>query len=83
MNGSLVQQVAKKDSLLFKNIMKEEKFGNRVKVAIISVYGRLPTSNDIKIAQKFFEKVPHLKEELAWREYIIAILNTPEFLFIK
>ena len=80
MNSQECKNVAKKDSFLMKEMWKKEKLNERISYLYYSLYGRAPTRKDLNIAVKFFSKGDKIDR---WSKYTLALLNSPEFYFIK
>lgn len=80
MNSQECKNVAKKDSFLMKEMWKKEKINERISYLYYSLYGRAPTRKDLNIAVKFFSKSDKIDR---WSKYTLALLNSPEFYFIK
>jgi hypothetical protein len=80
MNSQDCIAVTRKDSQLMKNTMKREKLTSRVSYLYYSIYGRAPKSKDLRIAEAYFSK-GNTSER--WSKYVLALLNSPEFYFIK
>lgn len=79
MNSQECYNVIKKDSFLMIELDKREEFINKIKFLYRSIYSRNPTLKEIKIAEHYLEG----KKKEYWGKYIIALMNSPEFFFIK
>lgn len=81
-NSEECRSVAKEDSFLMKNTLSKEKIPERVQYLYYSIYGRAPTNNDVKLAAEFCNGTDKNDNKL-WSKYVLALLNSPEFYFIK
>jgi len=79
-NSEECRNVAKKDSYLMTEMWKHEKTTERIAYLYYSIYGRAPTQKDVSIATNFFEKDDKPER---WSKYTLALINSPEFYFIK
>jgi hypothetical protein len=79
-NSQECKDVAKPDSYLMKNALKKEKITDRVAYLYYSIYGRAPDKSEVKIAADYCKDT---KDTKRWSNYVIALLNSPEFYFIK
>lgn len=79
-NSAECKAVAKPDSYLMKNALAKEKFTDRVAYLYYSIYGRAPDKSEVKIAVDYCKDTNNTKR---WSNYVIALLNSPEFYFIK
>ena len=79
-NSPLCINVTKPDSYLMKNAMSKEKVGERVSYLYYSIYGRAPDKAEVKLAINYCKKIEDVKR---WSKYVLALLNSPEFYFIK
>ena len=59
---------------------KQKTLEEKVYFLYYSIYGRKPDSKELQIAKKFHSH-PNLKN--GWSDYALALLNSPEFYFIK
>jgi len=77
MNGFATESICKSESLLFQKIKNAE--GNDQKAAIVfmSILNRRPTSEELTLLEE------EIKDESGQRRLIWALLNTPEFFFLK
>lgn len=80
MNSGACSSVTKTDSYLMRNTLAKDKMSERVSYLYYSIYGRAPKSKEFRIAQAFFEKGD---QPSRWSKYALALLNSPEFYFIK
>jgi hypothetical protein len=80
MNSSSCAAVAKRNSYLMKNTLEKESLPQRISYLYYSIYGRSPTKADVKLASNFLGEEP---KENRWEKYVLALLNSPEFYFIK
>lgn len=80
MNSSEVKSIAYKDSYLMKELNKIESLEKKVQFLYYSIYGRAPQKKELLIAKKFIEESKH---KGAWSDYTLALINSPEFYFIK
>jgi len=81
-NSEECRVVTKEDSYLMKNTLSKESLPERVQYLYYSIYGRAPTNSDVKLATEFC-KGTDKKENAQWSKYVLALLNSPEFYFIK
>ena len=79
-NSPECHNVVKKDSFLMKEMWKKEKITEKISYLYYSIYGRAPTKKDVNIAAKFFDKSDKPER---WSKYALALINSPEFYFIK
>jgi hypothetical protein len=80
MNSPECQKVCSKDSYLMKEMWKLNKLDDRVTFLYYSIFGRAPKKKEVMIAEKFFSKGDKADR---WSKYTLALLNSPEFYFIK
>lgn len=80
MNSSNVKNIVYKDSYLMKELKKIEQLEKRVQFLYYSIYGRAPQKKELLMAKKFIEESKH---KGAWSDYTLALINSPEFYFIK
>jgi len=79
-NSPECHNVVKKDSFLMKEMWKKEKVTEKISYLYYAIYGRAPTKKDVGIAARFFEKSDKPDR---WAKYTLALINSPEFYFIK
>jgi hypothetical protein len=63
-----------------KEMWKLNKLDDRVTFLYYSIFGRAPKKKEVMIAEKFFSKGDKADR---WSKYTLALLNSPEFYFIK
>jgi hypothetical protein len=79
-NSPETQGIVRKDSQLMKELWKKDKMSEKVQYLYYSIYGRAPSKKDLNVATQFF-KVSDKTED--WCQYVLALINSPEFYFIK
>ena len=79
-NSDESKSATSKDSYLMKEVMKKKKLGEKISFMYYSIYGRAPTKKDLTIASKYLDG--STKDE-DWSNYALALINSPEFYFIK
>jgi hypothetical protein len=79
-NSPEALQVTKADSHLMQNAMKVDDLSQRVTYLYYSIYGRAPTTAEVKLAANYCKKSDNVKR---WSHYVHALINSPEFYFIK
>jgi len=72
--------VVRNDSYLMQECSKLDKLTDKVSYLYYAIYGRAPTKKDFNIAVNFFEVS---NKQSDWEKYVIALINSPEFYFIK
>ncbi len=72
--------VAKADSYLMKNAMAKESVSERVSYLYYSIYGRAPVKAEVSLAVNYCKSATDVKR---WSNYVVALINSPEFYFIK
>lgn len=80
MNSPECHKVTDKNSYLMKEMWKLKKLDDRVTFLYYSIFGRAPKKKEVMIAEKFFSKSDKPDR---WSKYTLALLNSPEFYFIK
>jgi len=80
MNSPECKNVTRRDSYLMKNLKTKEKFNQKISYLYYSIFGRAPDQQELKLALHFFSKAD---SEKRWQTYVLALLNSPEFYFIK
>ncbi|MGC4002541.1 MAG: DUF1553 domain-containing protein [Pirellulales bacterium] len=78
-NGPITHMLLEPDSLLTKNILKEDQPNERIDVIFLSVLSRCATPEDRKIASDEIRKYGRP----GFGNVVWALVNTPEFLFIQ
>jgi hypothetical protein len=79
MNGFATEALINQDSLIFKKMKDERSPSKRAEIVFLSVLSRLATPSEQKLLRKTLLKSD--EEDMA--DLIWALLNTPEFFFIK
>ena len=79
MNGFATEAITRPDSLLFRKIKNEKDPFKRAEIAFLSILGRVATSSERVVLLKQL----HRGSDKEMRNLIWALLNTPEFFFIK
>jgi hypothetical protein len=79
MNGFATEALINQDSLIFKKMKDERSPSKRAEIVFLSVLSRLATPSEQKLLRKTLLKSD--EEDMA--ALIWALLNTPEFFFIK
>lgn len=80
MNADICKSVIAPDSFLMTNMSKINKFNDKINFLYLSVFGRSPDKSELSIAQKYISQT---KPEKAWGDLTLALINSPEFYFIK
>jgi hypothetical protein len=80
MNADICKNVIAPDSYLMSNMAKLNKFTDKVNFLYLSVFGRNPDKSELSIAEKYISQT---KQEKAWSDFALALINSPEFYFIK
>ena len=80
MNSNETQKVVSKNSFLMLELFKKEKFDERMNFLFYSIYGRAPSRKDKDIAKTYINNSENRK---VWGNYTLALINSPEFYFIK
>jgi hypothetical protein len=84
MNHEMVHGIAAEDSYLMREVLKEKNLGAQVKKLYWMVYARNPTRSDLSIAKKhFMDSTIFENKTEAWKSYVVAVVNSPEFFFIQ
>ena len=78
MNSKICKDVVSRDSRLMQDLQEFEKFSSKINFLYFSIYGRTANSKEVAIAAKYIEREDSMT---LWGKYIIALLNSPEFLF--
>ena len=79
MNGFPTEVLTSSDSLIFKKLQKIKDQRKKAEVVFLSILNRLPTEDEKNLLLE--EMKSSNSEDLA--DLIWALLNTPEFFFIK
>jgi len=79
MNGFPTEVLTSSDSLIFKKLQKIKDQRKKAEVVFLSILNRLPTEDEKNLLLQ--EMKSSNSEDLA--DLIWALLNTPEFFFIK
>jgi DNA-binding ferritin-like protein (Dps family) len=77
LNSQEVKNAIGPDSYVMQEVKKLDKFVDKIKYLYYSIYGRSPNGKDVAIAKEF------LDETKDWTSYTLALLNSPEFYFVK
>jgi len=80
MSSDQCKDVVKKDSQLMIQLNKYKSLSGKITYLYASIYGREPNKKEFSIASKFLDDSD---KKTQWETYIIALLNSPEFYFIK
>ena len=80
MNSRECKEVIASDSYLMTHLLQQPKFNQQIDYLYLSLFTRKATPNEHKIAQNFLG--PEAKFH-NWAKYTLALLNSPEFYFIK
>lgn len=80
MNSESTRGVASPDSYLMKQAMTKENLSDRVAYLYYSIYGRAPDKSEVIMAKDYCEDMKDVKK---WSQYVLALMNSPEFYFIK
>jgi hypothetical protein len=78
MNGAATQILANRNSLIFQKIKAEKKPLNRAEIVFLSILSRKMTPNEQAMMVQELKRGDAALTDLIW-----ALLNTPEFMFIK
>jgi hypothetical protein len=81
LNDRHVSKVCLESSYLMRAISKEKSVKEQISVAYTSIYAREPTLKELKFGLNFF-KDP-IDKQAPWTDYLIAMINSPEFYFIQ
>ena len=79
-NSEECKEVTDENSYLMKAAYAKEKLSDRVQFLYYSIYGRAPLKNEVSLAMSYCKD---LKDKKRWANYVLALLNSPEFYFIK
>ncbi|MFP6900588.1 MAG: DUF1553 domain-containing protein, partial [Opitutales bacterium] len=79
MNGFATEAIIRPDSLLFRKMKNEEDVFKRAEIAFLSILGRVATTTERLVLLKQL----HRGDDKEMGDLIWALLNTPEFFFIK
>lgn len=81
LNDKHVAKACAHSSYLMRSIRKEKKVKDQITVAYRHIYGRDPTLKEIKFGRHFFKNP--IDDHNPWTDYLIAMINSPEFYFIQ
>jgi hypothetical protein len=79
MSSEQCKDVVSDKSQLMLNLDKFTSFSDKIKYLYHSIYGRSPEKKELTIASNYLSD----NKSSAWQSYIMALLNSPEFYFIK
>ena len=79
MNGFATEALTSPDSLIFQKIKQEASKFKRADVVFLSILNRLPNKAERTLLLKQLRK----SDDKEMSDLIWALLNTPEFFFIK
>jgi hypothetical protein len=79
MNGFATEALINQDSLIFRKMKEERSPSKRAEIVFLSVLNRLANPAEQKLLRKTLLK----NDEDDMADLIWALLNTPEFFFIK
>ena len=73
---------------------KESSMSKKISLLYMNIYGRQPTASDLKIGKAYLaseeissskkgDKYKKSNQEEGWQNYIVALINSPEFYFVQ
>lgn len=80
MNGSLLQRIVRKESVLVKEVKQAKSGENKLKKVWQSILTRNPTTSETTLVQNELDNVSQNK---AFEDIVWALINTREFMFIQ
>jgi hypothetical protein len=85
LNGETIREVTSKGSYIMKRIMMEESDKKKLEVLTYSLFSRKPSSQESSILKKHFSSKTQKGKSIVekWQSYMIASMNSPEFIFIQ
>jgi hypothetical protein len=79
MNGFTTEVLTSPDSLIFRRLQQLKNFRKKAEVVFLSILNRLPTEEEKNL---LLEEMQSASSD-DFSDLIWALLNTPEFFFIK
>lgn len=79
-NSTEALSVTKSNSYLMKNAMAKKEVPQRVSYLYYSIFGRAPNKAEVNVAIQYCKTA---ENEKRWSKYVLALINSPEFYFIK
>jgi hypothetical protein len=84
LNGSTIKQMTSTGSYIMQRIMLEKSNKRKLEVLTYSLFSRKPSSKEFSILKKHLNLESQQKsEEEKWQSFLIAFINSPEFIFIQ
>jgi len=84
LNGDFSQKVSNDHAYIYRQVMAKESIAEKAKLIYLSMLSRYPTQSEFGKLKKM--KASYLKEEMSeqtfWKDFMISLINTPEFLMI-